>query len=72
MWHRKQVDNIKVRRIWWLEPEQWVYHRKNRKKCTCYSCGNPRRTGLESPKTLKERAALLAHNDEINEVLSYV
>jgi hypothetical protein len=69
MYHRKQTDDIKARRLWWVKPEKRKYFRKNRKKCSCSSCGNPRRTGLESPKTLKEHALQLHQRDEINEVL---
>lgn len=69
MWHRTKVDKVKTRRLWWVNPEKSYQFHKNRKKCSCYNCGNPRRTGLESPKTVKEQAAALFHQDEINEVL---
>lgn len=70
MWHRKVIDDRKAKKaLWWLEPEFIKYHRKNRKKCSCWSCGNPRRTGMDTGVGNKERALLLQHLDEINEAL---
>jgi hypothetical protein len=71
MWHRKVVDDRKVKQIWWLTPEQQKFFRKNRKKCHCWSCRNPRQTGMDTGKGNKEHALLLQHQDEINEVLQH-
>lgn len=69
---RKFEDLKRAKRaLWWVEPNRLKYFAKCRKKCSCFSCGNPRRTKLSSPKGLKEDSLLLFHQDEINEALSY-
>lgn len=70
MWHRKVVDEQKVSRLWWIETRQRKYFRKNRKKCNCWSCRNPRRTGLDTSKGNREQALLLQHKDEIQEAIN--
>jgi hypothetical protein len=69
MYHRKLEDQTRVQRLWWLEPHQQKFFRKNRKKCNCWSCRNPRRTGMDTGKGSKEQNLSLLHKDEINEFL---
>lgn len=69
MWSRKLIDDLKSRKIWWLEPWQQARIRKNRKQCSCWMCGNPRRHKLTSPKGEKERNLRSLHNDEIHEYM---
>lgn len=69
MWSRKVVDDLKVKRLWWLEDYQRPFIRKHRQACSCWMCGNPRKYKLDSSKGLRERNLALLHRDEINEFI---
>lgn len=69
MYHRKIVDEIKIRKLWWLEPWQRPRMRKNRKQCSCWMCRNPRQDNSEVsiPPTELSKRRLMA--DEIEEYI---
>lgn len=71
MYKRKIEDSKRVKRLWWVKPEHRIFFEKNRKKCSCWMCGNPRRHNLqlESPKGIKELALKQFQLGEIEEYI---
>jgi len=70
MYSRKVIDEIKVKKLWWLKPEQRARMRKNRKQCSCWMCGNPRMWGNgKEAMPIKEQALRFLHQDEITEYI---
>lgn len=69
MWSRKIIDDLKVKKLHWLEPEQRCRMRKHRQQCSCWMCGNPRKYKLDSPRGAREHNLMLLHHDEINEYM---
>lgn len=70
MYSRKIIDEIKIKKVWWLNPEQRARMRKHRKQCSCWMCGNPRngRNGKENIP-IKEQSLRFLHNNEISEYM---
>lgn len=71
MYSRKIEDRKRAKRIWWVEADRRWQFEKNRKKCSCPMCGNPRRYKLDrdSPTGIKEHALKQFQLGEITEYI---
>lgn len=69
MYHRKIIDEIKIKRLWWLEPEKRAKMRKHRKQCSCWMCGNPRQGNSRNNIPISELGLKYLQEDEIDEYI---
>lgn len=67
MYHRKIIDDIKVKRLWWLDEKHRKFHRKNRKKCSCWMCSYRKQGNSKNTLPPKEQSKLDITYDEIEE-----